>query len=767
MIGALLLLALLPQQASTPQVMMAVDRDRVIPGEVITLTIRVSSGLPDPITMNLPSLGGFELESRSERTDVTTGPTAGRTTTYELKLRANTPGDWRLGPVKVKQGIAYATGDAVTVTVEGGSPAPVTGTLSRRLAGILQRAQPPDALGLAGISVVISDPLVVVGQQVDVVTIAWFDREVRQQLRRSPTVEEPQIDGVWSYPQPVPGGIAASRQVNGKWYDLFVLHQVVFPLTPGRVAIGPARLQYSVPLAFQFFSQEERYRLTSDASSFNATALPAEGRDPTFAGAVGHALSVRQLVTPASGRQGEAFAVELTVEGEGNVALWPQPDTRWPAGLRVYPEGASEKVTLHDGRLGGSKVFRFLLVADSAGSLALPPIRIAYFDPTLERYQVATSSGLAVVVAPRGQKVTTRAEPPPMRLDLKRPLAVVVRQLLPDAVWWLVALLPPLVLIVLRRPRRRRATVAPVSESDPLAAAERRLQRAMSAAVHAPEGLAQIAELHARVEAARFAPGAPAAVADLLRETEAALAQPAGRGTGTERRWRSRTGITVVLLLGCLGSLQSQTVPEQLYEAGAYRAAADGFRRRAVLSPDVTTHWFNLGDAAYRAGDDAVALAAWVRAARLSPRDHGIRRALLLVTPADADAGRLLWVAPVAPSELWLLGLVVWFCGWAGVLWTRHFRGRWLVLLSGGALLLAGGSALERWYHTPVAVVAANAQLRLSPHGLAPAVGEVPRLGTVKLGATRGGWIMVETSAGQEGWMLRDDLQSLAVAAEP
>ncbi len=765
MLRALLLLSLLQQPA--PQVMLAVDRDRVAPGDVLTLTIRISSSLPDPISMNLPSLGGFELESRSERTDVTTGPSASRTTTYELKLRANTPGEWRLGPVNVRQGIAYAVGDPVTVTIEGGAPAPVTASLSRRLAAILQRAPPPDVLGSAGISVVVSDPQVVVGEQVDVVTIAWFDREVRQQLRRSPTVEEPQIDGVWSYPQPVPGGIAASRQVNGRWYDLFVLHQVVFPLTPGRVAVGPASLQYSVPLAFQFFSQEERYKLSSEATAFTASALPATGRDPIFTGAVGHGLSVSQLVTPASGRQGEAFAVELTVEGEGNVALWPQPDTRWPPGLRVYPEGAREKVSLRDGRLGGSKVFRFMVVADSAGSLSFAPLRYAYFDPGAARYELVASATASIVVAPRGQELSSRAEPPPMRLDLKRPVAVVIRRLMPDPVWWVLGMLPLVILAVMRLPRAQRRTGSATVETDPLATAERRLRHALRHQRLTPDASARIRDLLVRVESTRFGDGQTTGHAGLVAEATAALAEVGEEEVASGARWRQRAGITVALLLGSAGSFRAQTVPEQLYEAGAYRAAADGFRRRAVLSPEVTTHWYNLGAAAYRGGDDALALAAWVRAARLSPRDHSIRRALLLVTPADAGAGRLLLVSPVTPAELWLLGLVVWLIGWGGVLWTRQFRGRWVVLLTGGAVLVLTGTGLERSYEAPVAVVVNNAQLRLSPNGLAPAVGEVPRLGTVELGPARGGWVRVATTAGQVGWMLREELETVADAAEP
>ena len=294
MTAALLIALLLQQQGEGPQVMLAIDRDRVAPGDVVTFTIRITSTLPDPIRIEQPSLGGFELESRSDRSDVTTGPAGGRITTIQLKLRATTPGEWRLGPVAVRQGLALAQSDPVTVTITGGAPAPVTASMSQRLARILSRAAPPGGLGPAGISVVLSDVDVPVGEQVDVVTIAWFERGLRQQLRRAPTVESPHIEGVWSYPQPVPGGIAASRQVGGKWYDLFVLHQVVFPLTPGRVAVTPARLQYTVPLSYQFFSQEESYKLESAPLSFLANSLPAEGRDPAFAGAVGRGLEVAE-----------------------------------------------------------------------------------------------------------------------------------------------------------------------------------------------------------------------------------------------------------------------------------------------------------------------------------------------------------------------------------------------------------------------------------------------------------------------------------------
>lgn len=781
MIGALAVLALLQQAATGPMVMVSVDRDRLIPGEVLNFTIRVTSDLTDPIRVDLPSLGGFELEARSEHSDVTPGPRGGRTTVYELRLRATTPGEWRLGPVTARQGAALAQADPVDVTIEGGTPSAVAAALNPRLARLVERAPAPGVLGPAAITVLVSDTTVVVGEQVDLVTLAWFERGVRLQLRRAPTVESPHIDGVWAYQQPVPGGIAASRQVGGKWYDIFVLHQVAFPLSPGEVTISPARLQYSVPLAFQFFSQEERYTLSSEATRFGVRTLPDAGREPGFTGAVGHGLVLRQEITPASGHQGEAFNAELALSGEGNVALWPQPDVRWPAGVRVYPEAAGERTTVKDGRLGGTKTFKYLIVADSAGTLAVPAVHYPFFDPTTGRYAATDAAALELVVAPRGTTAASRAEPPPIRMEERRAVATAIRSWLPDWAWLLIGLAPLLALVPW--PRRRHGLAAPVARSraaDPLADAERRLAAGLRALGAGPgdwdHGALEVAliqagldanearllsDLRERLRRARFA-GDPAAQSALVGQVDAALNARGASVPAPGRRWRERAGLASLLLLALLSRRAgAQAAPEELYQAGAYRAAAAGFRLEATTAPDITSYWFNLGAAAWRAGDDAQALAAWTRAARLAPRDGAVARGLGLVPPADGPASTALWVSPLSPDELWLIGLLVWLVGVSGWVVTRRLRGRWVVLIGGGVLFLAASVVLDRWYSRPLAIVMSNGTLRLSPHELAPAVGEVSRLGTVRPEVRRGDWVQVEASGGQRGWLRQEDLAAL------
>jgi hypothetical protein len=277
-----------------------------------------------------------------------------------------------------------------------------------------------------------------------------------------------------------------------------------------------------------------------------------------------------------------------------------------------------------------------------------------------------------------------------------------------------------------------------------------------------PEQAEELAHLWDQVRLARYSPVGMNAPEALARQVDAALAKTGLQGAAQAPRWRTRTGLLGLLLLTLAVPARAQTAPEQLYQAGAYTGAEQGFRRQLDASPDSPSLWFNLGAAAYRAGDDAVALAAWTQGARLAPRDAGLRRALLLLPPADVSAARWLWVAPLAPSELLLVGLVCWLAGWAGVLVTRRFRGRWLVLLGGGVLLIGLGLGLGWWYRASTAVVATNATLRLSPHELAPPVGEVPKLGTVRVDLQRGGWWRVRATGGQTGWIRQNDVALVA-----
>jgi len=253
------------------------------------------------------------------------------------------------------------------------------------------------------------------GQQVDVIAAAWIPRELRERMRRPPLVTLVTPEGVWAYPATTSssGGAALSRQVGGRWLDLFVTHQVVFPLVPGRLIIPPASLEYALPVTFSFFSREERFALRSDTIRIAVLPLPASPANPGT-NVVGQGLKLELGVDPASTRVGEPIDASVTITGVGNVALWPPPEPafRWPAGFRVYPAQTEVRLEPDAGRIAGSKTFHFLAVPDSSGNFVLPEMRYAYFDPVAGRYQLASAGPRALVVAPGAEPRAARVLAP-------------------------------------------------------------------------------------------------------------------------------------------------------------------------------------------------------------------------------------------------------------------------------------------------------------------------------------------------------------------
>ena len=761
----LLFLALL-QQAPAPEVISSIDRDTVTVGEEVLFTIRVTSRSDDPVRIVLPPFDGLETIARSERTDVTLTSQASRTTIIELRLRTLKAGRFHLGPFQVLQGTTAEQADGPDLRVTG-SPSAIAANVNPRVRRLLERAIPPTLGGKVGLSLAVSADTAMVGEQVDLLTVAWIPRDLRLRLRRPPTLEPPTVQGVWSYPQPVPSGIAASRMVGGIWYDLFVVHQVLFPLEKGEVRISAATLHYSVPVAFQFFSQEERYSLTTSTASVAVRDLPVQDRPPGFTGAVGHRLEVARTVTPTVGRVGEPFQVEITVRGEGNVGLWPAPLLIWPRGVRAYADRTDERESLVDGVLAGSKTFRFLAVPDSAGSLMLPALNYPYFDPVGRSYALGSTDRVSLAVAPSAESRIGRVVPPPLAFDPRAPLAWRLVHEIPWPVGLLVVLLPPLGMLLprLRRPPRR-AMPAP-RPSDRLARSERELGRALELLVPDPERLSgeaierslrgaglpaplarEIVSLRQRLQAARFAGGKPPSGDRLAEEVQRVLAQ---LGASRVRGTAAGAALLALLMLAPLGS--QSTSPEALYQAGAVQAAADGFAAQARAEPGVAAHWYNLGAAEFRLGEDARALAAWTTGLRLAPRESHLRKAIHLVSSPEGESSRWLRTYFVTPEELLLIAALVWIAGWVGLALRPRARARGVVVPVAAAAIAGASLWMHLRYARPVAVVAAESSLRLSPHERSPVVGPAARGAVVLVGERLGGWALVRDDDGRTGWV--------------
>ena len=765
-----------------------VDRTRLAVGEELMLTVRARTRSAEPLEIALPPLAGFAIVGSRDLTEVAMRGTAGavRTTVRELQLRAERSGAVLIGPVRVRQGESAVATEPILVTVDSAATGVAT-ALSPLVRALLETAQPPRRADDVALTVIVPDDTVLVGQQMELIAAAWVPRELRERMRRLPLLTLVTPEGVWAYPPSSPTGVVAARLVGRRWMDLFITHQIVFPLAPGRISVPPASVDYGVPVTFSFFSREERYTLRSDSLDVVVLPLPAAGRPAGYRGVVGQGLTLDLRIEPAEARVGEPLEVAATVTGVGNVALWPEVVLRWPAGFRSYPAETEMRLAPAQGRIAGSKTFRFLAVPDSAGSFVLPDVRYDYFDVVAGRYQTAVAAPRVLAVAVGAEPRAARALPSLLpRRD--EPWADRVGRGLGLAGWLAVALLPPLGVGLARRRRR-----PPASVPAPDAAGARdvtqlgRLEHEFLAVLgsHVPDafardgdGLAQalraagvdsavadhVKRLRDRLRAARYGPRGLGDAAELAAEIEQVL-RVLGAESGPRRR--RRIFVAVWLLVAATPRLDAQTPSaEALYEAGALRAAADSFAARAAGEPRVAAHWYNLGATLYRAGADGKATAAWTRAARRAPREAVIRRARRLLPAPDAVSEQLLAVGWATPAEWALIAGAAWALLWLlalGAAGDGRRRAVAVAMLAAVALgATAAGVAEWRRRGRPVAVVVAGeAPVRAAPYGGASAAATMPAGAALLVGRRYGRWLEVRRPDGVRGWVLAGEVVPL------
>lgn len=600
-----------------------------------------------------------------------------------------------------------------------------------------------------------------VGEQVELVTAAWFPRELRNRLRHTPNLLPPALSGLWSVQAQANMSMASTRVVGGQLYDLFVAHQTLFPLGGGKITVPPAVLTYSVPASLSFFAPEQRKTLSSRPATLVIRSIPSRLAATLGSGPTARNIKVTWQGTSVPIHAGTPALLELIVSGEGNIALWPTPDLVWPPGMRVYPDRTEERAVGLSGRRGGEKRFRFTVVADSEGVLSLPRVRYPYFDPLSASVQFTSTDPVALVVLPGTGPAGMRRVLPIAERDDFPVASLVVARLWPLLL--VIALFPP-AWTVWRR-RRWPSRPAPQVSSSPEVEFQRLLGNRGEAS---PEAV--VAALRQRGVPREDAEGVRAWLASASRRRYgppgSELTPPPAPLTRVLQRLRKALRyLPVLVLLGARLSAQSSAAGFREYEAGDYAAASESFAGAVKLSPLSVGLWRNLATARWLAGDDVGAAAAWIRALELAPRDAVTRAEWHGAGGIPAEARDLAPVIPLSRDEFLLLGVVGWLLSW--FLFARRARRSGAVLGLLTLFLLGGALARSRSEGSQRVLLRTGATLRLSPHPVAPVLGAGTPWSVARVVQIRAGWLLVTTDAGLRGWLPLSAAASLGPLDSP
>jgi hypothetical protein len=201
-------------------------------------------------------------------------------------------------------------------------------------------------------------------------------------------------------------------KLNGEAFERSLLARyAAYPVSEGQLTIDPVTVKYQYldnrrrdalglgedgdPF-FGFFHQmtPKVGSGKSEPLTILVSPLPQAGRPADFSGGVGE-FNLLAMVDKYEVRANEAMTLTLKVEGTGNLTSLQAPQAKWPSTVELY-DTHGRALPSRGG--GGAKVFEFLLIPRSPGSLTLPPLQLSFFDPEKKIYYSRSTEPIEIRV---------------------------------------------------------------------------------------------------------------------------------------------------------------------------------------------------------------------------------------------------------------------------------------------------------------------------------------------------------------------------------
>ncbi len=418
-----LVFALAPGTAGAAEISFSasVDRDTISISDRLTYTLTVEGtreGRPEP-----PEIAGFEVIGSSSRTHFSLVNDQTRVTQeISYTLMPLRTGEFTIPSARlVHGGQTYRTRPVRVRVVDGPAP-PAAPPPPADPRPVPDRVEPDPKRPEAE-----EPPALFITTEVDREE-AYVNEQVTLTFRLFSRI---QVANLKYNPPPTTGFVVENlvddrtyRQVHdGQRYEVLELARAIFPISSGRLTIGPAELEGDAllprrrrsPFGFDdFFSDDffsgafaERrpFSLRSDPIPLTVNPLPREGRPDDFRGAVGR-FDLEVSAGPETVRAGDPVTVTIRISGEGNLDSVTLPEIPTGEDFRTFSPETDTRKSVRDGRLGGEKVFQQVLIPLSEEVGEIPAVSFSYFDPGREEYRTVTGGPIPIEVEPAPDRET-------------------------------------------------------------------------------------------------------------------------------------------------------------------------------------------------------------------------------------------------------------------------------------------------------------------------------------------------------------------------
>lgn len=809
-----------------------VDRTTAVVGGTVVLTVQAEGAVTGSVDFRLPEdIQALVQGTSYSRSQTISGNRSSVTIAKTFFLTPPRAGDLVIGPVTVRDDNNVCRTEPVTVKITTGPNIPSTGT-GNDASGSQDQGQ-QTAGGRPGDDIFITLETDLqeawVGQQI-VLTFRYYHRI---NPWNNPQFKAPRTAGFWREEL---GPQRDSRTtVRGRAYDVTEIRYALFPTHAGKLIIEPAELTFPDSGLDRFFSTRRRRgprTLRTEPITIDVKDLPAD-RPADFSGLVASRLQLAAQTNRDSVPRGEPIDYQIRLVSDAFLKTFDGLTVPEVPDVRLHDAGDDFRTTIEQRRLMGQLTVEKVLVPEVEGRVPLPEVSLVWFDTRSEKFRTARATVPEVMVLPSDNPYPEQEDSGFLRSQVSRlGQDLVFIHNVPDRlrarsavmvhrpVWW-VALLAPLALlagwrVLLQRRQsdpvvlRRRRALAEALRRLRRAAQEKRIDdvaRAISgyvadrtdrppAAVDAVAvqaycdrlGRTEAGQRLARTlevcDQARY--GGQAAgddPASLGQEVEQIL-QDLERSGETGRRGPTGLGLGAVLLLSaCLaaGTATAAADPARLmaegnqaYVEGQVEMARDLYVQAVELGADDPHLYFNLGNAHARLGELGRAVACYLRAQRLAPRDQDIQDNLAWVRGNIQDLELNESEMPLFIAQLvalvhaftlgqWavLLVVLVWIltvlAAWQMPRGAPHDGMRRAFLLLGAAILVVASVVLWRYrgeeVHDTAVVVVSEEAVRSGPDASFPVQFEVHDGLTIRVQEERRGWVRINLGGESLGWM--------------
>lgn len=236
-----------------------------------------------------------------------------------------------------------------------------------------------------------------VGEQV---TVSYYIYS-KNLVRDIDPLKYPDLKAFWKEDIAVPQRLDFEDVVvNGVAFKRALLASyAIFPIKPGSALIDPYKAKCSVMAlqnggAFFGLSPTVQFTKSSPEVHINVKPLPAQNVPRSFSGAVGE-FKISSSVPAQKLVSGQPFALKIRIEGRGNAKNIDLPPLDLPSTLEQY-DSKNESKFYKDGK--SYKEFELLLIPRQTGTIKIPAIAIAVFDPKLKRYVEQSTDPITLTI---------------------------------------------------------------------------------------------------------------------------------------------------------------------------------------------------------------------------------------------------------------------------------------------------------------------------------------------------------------------------------